>query len=507
MAFPAYVVQRDIVGDSAFENVVVLKSEGGVETLLYWDWLEDLDQDAYDPYSAEVDIIAALRAANYRNQSLYDYLKFAIVVHTPRTGALPVRDYPLTETTSRSFNPNYNSTRVGKYSSSNSLAVYTPSNVFTYVASYGPSHHRDDLTIVGSGSVSAVGGKIRLSTGTTPGSSVRNETVEHGRYVPGSASDGSAAIFLPQALTGDQYIEVGIGNDDDSGVFHFNALSNEIRITRGGVLIETIPQVDWNINKCDGTEPERGGIAFELNTAVDGYIYSVNYTWYGIGKILFSITKPVQGTPETLTEIPVHEYFPEGVTFIDPNLPVVVKVDNGSTSDDIAVDIGGRKYDIHGSFIPETRKTITIVPLSSLNARRSVFSVRKKEDFPEAGRENTVPVYLTHIEVSADAVGFIRAYSVPRGTITGTWVKPPEIIDVKETSIEVNTSIVDITGVATRHISAGPIIVLGATPKKVVVPNVKGEKTPILNEQEMVIEYDPQASSSGYLIIEFTEEW
>ena len=507
MVLPLYVVERDITGTSFFENVVVLHRVGDVEIVLYWDILDDISKAAYDTVSGELDIISAMRAATFRNQSLYEYLRYAIVEHTHRSTFIPTRPYPINEIVARAFDPALSSVRSGRYSTGGSLSTFDSTNVFTYVSSYGPSRFRDHIVTVGSGTASSFEGKVRLSTGTTIGSSVLDETVENGRYHPGAASDGSCALFIPTQLTGDQYIDVGVGNNYDGAFFRITATDTIICIMRKGVLEESIASTDWNVNKCNGDEPRNGGVGFNLVPWDEGFIYGVTYTWYGVGKMRFHISKPVIYQPETLTQIPVHEYVPDGITFIDPNLPVRVLVNNGTTASDVIVDIGGRKYDIHGQFNPETRLTTMLIPLVTLSARSVILSIRKKSNFPDTGRPNTVPVYVESMEATIDAIGFLRIYTVARDTIGGGWINPPEVVTSSETAVEVNITQQDLQIESSRELLYGPTILLGGTPNVVKVTNVKGTRTPVMDTEELVVEYDPTANTDGFVIITISEEW
>jgi hypothetical protein len=507
MALPLYVVERDITGTSLFENVVILHRVGDTETVLYWDILDDISKAAYDTVSGELDIISAMRAATFRNQSLYEYLRYAIVEHIHRTTFIPIRAFPIDEVVARAFDPSLNSVRSGRYSTGGSLSMFESTNVFTYGSSYGPSRFRDHIVTVGSGTVSGFEGKVRLSTGTTVGSSVVDDTVENGRYHPGAASDGSCALFIPTPLTGDQYIDVGVGNNYDGAFFRITATDTFIRIMRKGVLVESVASTDWNINKCNGDEPRNGGVGFNLVPWDEGFIYGITYTWYGVGKIRFHISKPIVYQPETLTQIPVHEYIPEGLTFIDPNLPVRALVDNGTTAGDVIVDIGGRKYDIHGQFNPETRLTTMLIPLVSLAARRTILSIRKKSNFPDTGRPNTVPVYVESIEATVNDIGFLRIYTAARGTIGAGWINPPEVTTSSETAVEVNLTQQDLQIESSRELLYGPTILLGGTPNVVEIANTKGTRTPIIETEELVVEYDPTGNTTGFIIITISEEW
>lgn len=510
MALPNYVVQRDVTGDSDLENVVILKESGNFEWVLLWDYLDSISKNQFDAISSEPDLITALKENDFRNQTLYSYLNYAIKKIEFEANKSLKRNLSEADLLNDVFVPSTKSLRMGKYSNNEELSVFESTNVLSYLSFYGPSRLRDTIHVTNTATVTSNEGKIRLQTGSTSNSEAKVDTVERGRYIPGKAAESGVAIFLSSTLTGDQFVEIGVGDDDNGAFFRITANNVYVEVVRNGIKVHSTERLSWNINPADGKTVPNIGRKFNYDPTQQGYIYNIRYSWYGVGKIIFSVQSPVNQDQETLTTFPLHEYNPidnNGNTFVDANLPIRVKTNNGSTASNVIVDIGGRKFDVQGQFAPEIRHTNELATITNLSDRRSVLAFRKKDNFPDNGRINSVPMYFTGWEADIDVNGIIRVYTVERGTLSNNWTSPDGINTSSETGVEVNTTLNDITAAISKEILRGPYLISGGNKKTQSLSKEKGLRTPIPNSDEVVIEFEPSVSATGRLIGEIVEEW
>lgn len=508
MALPSYVVKRDVVGDGDLENVVILNQTSTTELVLVWDYLDDLAKAQYDAISGSSNIVETLRNTTFRNQSLYDYLEYAI-----RNVEIAAGRIKKNKSSEDVLNDVYSGGKlsVGRYDINGSLSTYESTNVFSYLSAYGPSIRRDVIRKNNSGTVTPNSGKIRLSTGTTTGTTVTDDTVERGRYIPGKSAEGGAGVFVQSGtLTGDASITIGVGDDDNGAFFVITASGVSAKVLSGGVVVHNVTQDNFVFNTLNGEPSANDGRMVDYDYTSQGYIYIINYNWYGVGKVFFNIGKPVELDPVPLTAIPVHEYIPDNnalLPFVDPNLPVRVSVSNGTTTNDIIADIGGRRFDVLGQFLPELKPVRVVSAVTGLSTRSSLFGIRRKSDFPNTGRINSVPAYFNNYDINMTSTGLLRVYTVPRGTLTGTWVSLPEIINPSETALEYLEVNQDISAVTGRELLLGPFLIESSKNNSVSLSSEKGRRIPIIDDQEFVIEYAPDAAADGTLISEFTEEW
>lgn len=515
MALPAYVTQKNVRGSDVPENVVLLRQNDAIVTYLIWDDLDVYAKAKFDSISGESNLITALKSINYRGQTFYQYLSDSIVSFDVSSTSFDLykNDTSGQNPLNSTFDAIENKIRVGKYSGNSELATFTTTNVFSYLSTYGPSRLRDVIETTGTGTVFENEGKIRMSTGTSA-SSINVTTVESGRYMPGKSAEAGVAAFIITPLQGDQEVTVELGDSRNAARFVITENDTKIEVIRAGLVKTSISQKDWNLNNADGVGDSSDGSNFNYTPFDKGYIYNFNFNWYGVGKIIYSIESAIKKRKEPLTKIPVHEYIPADFanhSFIDPSLPITITVNNGTTGEDVIVDLGGRRYDILGEFTPEVRATTVYHTLDTFTSDRQVaFGVRRKTDFPSADRINHIPIYLKEISSAlTGSTGAIRIYSVPRGTLTGTWGDLPEINDPAETGLELNTTIQDITAVpkVDKFLLQGPLVFENAQKNDVTVAQDKGLRVSLIKDEEFVIEVDADATVNGTITIRWSEEF
>lgn len=249
------------------------------------------------------------------------------------------------------------------YSPFNEVKVVERTKVFSLTSTFPLSVFRD----VYSGTVVHDVDEYRLE----PGSYL--ETVRSGIYIPGYAANvGIGFRFNQQAGA-----EADWGYYDNlDGIFfrYRTATGYQLVIKRDGVET-TINRADWNTDKLDGTGPS--GINIDANS---GYVFEIDYTWYGYGPISWSILDKGQVSGKKSRVYTIHTQSIEQTTSLrNPNLPI--RADNVGTVGNC--HISGRQYSLLGKFTPEQRLTgltsnlVTVgtswVPLVSFRKKAGSF--------------------------------------------------------------------------------------------------------------------------------------
>lgn len=257
------------------------------------------------------------------------------------------------------------------------------------------------------------------------------ESAEIGRYVSGySAEAGVGILFDPSVITD---VNWGYFNDSNGFFFRWNGTDYSVVVRKDG-SDSIIPRSDWNQDKLDGSG--LSGIDLDLS---DGFVFQIEYTWYGYGPIIFSIVSKQQSNGNKPRLYPIHiETIKKDTTTTNPNLPI--RVENNSTSGDVSVT--GRQFSIIGGFKPEQRLTFFVNP-TPVTVDNDWTVVQSYQRIP--GKDN--------ISISADLVGLVNEgtelveYQLLVGTtLTGSFFGLPENRSTNETAVQYDTSATAFTG-------------------------------------------------------------
>lgn len=313
--------------------------------------------------------------------------------------------------------------------------------VISLKSNYGFSDLRDKRTVTGSGTVTnLVGdGKYTISSGTTPDSIAELRSVERGRYVSGSIAVPGVGISLPQSLIGDEEIIWGYFDEDETEGFGFGCDAIGLFIFRlfEGVEVDRVYRrgedggPSWD-DPMDGTGPSGD----TLNSAnVD--IYRMPFRWYGAGPVVFEVAG--NGTQTDTVQVLTLEASGGNPIVSDPNLPINIRVKNGSNGRDILAYVYGRQFSILGRYQPNRRITgdfrlsqsvgTTFVPLVTFQQKADYTSVSVKTAGVDLIVSNASIIY--EIRVGA--------------TLTGASYAAPSNIPATETALEFDTSATALT--------------------------------------------------------------
>ena len=298
---------------------------------------------------------------------------------------------------------------------------------------FGLSVLRDTQTVANSGAIANSNGEHNLSTGVTTASTAQLTSVARGRYYPGTSALAGIGVRAPGSYTGTAYAEWGYFDANDGFGWGVDATGTYLFYTRGGAQTK-VYSGSWSIDVMDGTGPSG-----QTLTLSDGNIFQISFSWYGYGQIEWYVVL----TDATGKQVPclVHRYAPTGTNSVqNPNLPINAYVDNGNTTTDYDLYVGGRQFSIKGRYIPAVRRTherrlqrasvgTTFVPLITFR-RKSGF-----EGFP-------VRFHQADLISNQDLVWEVRV----NGSLTGASFGTPTNVSATETSLESDIAATAITG-------------------------------------------------------------
>jgi len=345
-----------------------------------------------------------------------------------------------------------NFVRVGTNEGEEGLKIGNPTSLFGDIntierrtlidvsSSFGTSTLRDEIDSTGSGTIAedpADSGEIILSTGATAESSIDLRTSAYGRYTPGYSAQAGIGIRMPELFTEGEARWGYFGNPDDNGAgfyFGYDTTEQEIFVARiyNGTEQERVYESDWNGVDIDD-------ILDKDYDPRDGYIYQIDFSWYGYGIINFKIVgqtiDTISGRTPRQETVNVHSMIVNGQTSIpDPNEPIRVEVDNGTNGDDNRLAIGGRQFSVFGERSSERRITSDTrfnAPFSS-NTWTHIMSWQRRDDAIDANaRLDFGDMDITVGETAKFAL-------VLNANISGTTYTPPTLTPERETLLEVS---------------------------------------------------------------------
>ena len=314
------------------------------------------------------------------------------------------------------------------------VAERTP--VIELNSSYGTSLIRDNITTTNGGTIEPAEGVLRLSVTGDPDSRSLLESSEIGRYVPGYGAQIGVGIRCNCTPEGDSEVRWGGWDAEQENGFYFgvDSLGKFVAIKRANT-VSKVYQQDWNIDKLDGSGQSR----LDLNPEL-GFIYQIEFSWYGYGQILFGVTGVDESTNQQRF-IPCHSLrrFDE-TSVLTPNLRIFVDVVNSGDGNTYQVDVGGRQYSIVGKYEPIVRVNGDWRDTTSVGTTtQPLISLRQKEDFLSRSIKARG---FDIVDVTESIIAEIRV----GGDLTdGSWENLSNQIP-EETSLEVNKSATEVIG-------------------------------------------------------------
>jgi len=337
--------------------------------------------------------------------------------------------------------------RVGTSESQKGLDIGSPTSLFDDMQTverrslidlasvFGTSGLRDEVFTTGSGSLSQDPdpdtGEIELSTGTTADSSITVQSEDYGRYTPGFSAQAGVGLRVPNPPTEGE-IRWGYFDGDNGFYWGYDGDQQELFVARIANGTEQSRVYESNFNGFNFENKYDQELLVE-----NGYIYQIDFSWYGYGIINFSIVAQSDDTASDRTPAQdstiLHSITVNDDTSIaDPNQPLRVIAENGATGEDVRARIGGRQYSVLGDLSQEGRitadtKTGVTIPNGSWN---HVMSWRRRNDASDGNARMQVDGF----DFGGDAT--LKLALVKNADITGTTFVNPTITNSDETLIE-----------------------------------------------------------------------
>lgn len=344
--------------------------------------------------------------------------------------------------------------KVGKRIPFGEMGVYNLENILSYQSTWGVTNRHDFTETANGGSVDLENGFISLETSTSANGSSALTTVEYGRYEPGRVVQVGIGVIPTTPPTGDAIAEWGAFTDSNGAYFHQKVGSFCVVYENAGTEDETCGVSNFN----GETKPD------DFDPTVDGAVYVINMNWYGIGGAEYIAYYADEDAPGTLSRWVMHRHAPtNGQSFEDPNLPIKISADNGTSGANVEYQVGGRRYDVTGVVQAEFRRSGDYRLNQTVTASGSpitpLICIRRKSEWPPgSGRTNTVGVYIDSFEIVTDVDTVVWIMLNP--DLTGASWGTPEAHVSSETAIETDTSS---TSLSNQEAVSGPYLIPGGS--------------------------------------------
>ncbi|CAM9174300.1 unnamed protein product, partial [Phaeothamnion confervicola] len=230
------------------------------------------------------------------------------------------------------------------------------------------SDRRDKIVTAGTGSVTNDQAQFIVAISGTSDSALLT-SLERGEYVAGCTAETGIGLQVdPAQFTGAQTLNFGYFDDSNGFFFVVSNTGLSLAYRKGGVTTG-IPRSSWNGDYCSNSPPD----------IAKGLIYRINFSWYGLGAILFSVNYG-QSDGSQVNRL-IHSYAPaSGLSCMNPHLPIRVELLANGSSDPVTAYIAGRQYSVIGKYKPMFRVTSRIASATSVSSSAFIplFSLRRK---------------------------------------------------------------------------------------------------------------------------------
>lgn len=324
--------------------------------------------------------------------------------------------------------------------------------LFNFTSNYGISAYRDVISTTGSGTVTNTDGFYQVATATSPNASAILDTTERGKLFPGNSFESGVSVRIPVAPTGTQKATWGYYDGSNGAYFGQDATGVFIGVLNNGVEIFKVYQSSWNVDRLNGSGPSK----LTLHTT-EGKLFQIRYGYeYGILEFRIVFVNSLN-----FQQIVVCHRQTQGTNSVllsDPNQPIRVRVDNGTSGGAFSANVRGRYYDILGPTLATNRITSEARLNMSINTGSFVptISFRRKAIFPDGtNRNNSVNVQIHSFDILAsnDLRWQLRYGSTLTGASFGNISDTPSTetccqSDVAATAINTTTGIKLMSGFA-----------------------------------------------------------
>lgn len=255
------------------------------------------------------------------------------------------------------------------------IMTTSKNNIINLTSFLGMNHLRNNTSTQGSAIISNDFVEYSLQTTTNSTDLAVLSSKQNGRYIAGLSCEVGIAARIPSLPVGNQVMKWGYYDNDNGFYYKLTTNGLSVNVLRDGVE-NSIPQTEWSLDTMDGN----GTSGDSLDTST-GNIYTITFSWYGFGSIIFGIVG--RNERGNTTNISVHQYTPvQETSTTNPNLPITAGLENNGTSTSATMYIVGRQFSILGNYTPHFRTNHHHAQaVCSTSTLTPIISLRKKTDY------------------------------------------------------------------------------------------------------------------------------
>ena len=310
-----------------------------------------------------------------------------------------------------------------QFSDNNRLKVAPFQTVFFNTFQYGKETDVWDERIVGVATAThnVSSSNVVMQVGSTAGSKVIRQTKNVMRYIPGRGATLAFAVRLDTPQVGIRR-RFGLFDDNNGAYFEDDGgtYSYVLRSSTSGIVTETrVTRDDWNGEKFDGN-----GYTGVIADPTKQQMISINYEWYGAGKVQFNWLMKNETIASHTFE---NSNTLDKVWCSTPFLPIRLEIEN-------VTGVAGTHYLYQGSnsliqegepeklgILVSIANPITGTTMSSSNTFYPIVSIRLKSD------ELSAVMLLRSLQTATNDNTNIYWKLLENATNTGgTWVDHPD---------------------------------------------------------------------------------
>lgn len=213
------------------------------------------------------------------------------------------------------------------------------------------SAQRDAIIVSNNGVVTQQDAEYRVRATVDANSVAILESQQRGNYISGNENEAGIGVRIPTLPTGDAYIRFGYYKKESgvvTGLYFEVTEEGVFAVIEDEGVSKRVLQKDWNINTLLGDN----GATYD---PTDGHVYQIRYVYYGYGSVTFEIGQDYNGNRYNM--IPVHlDRIKFATSLSEPNLPLTVEVNSGTSGVQLDAFVGGRQFSTFGKNNPVERQ-------------------------------------------------------------------------------------------------------------------------------------------------------
>jgi hypothetical protein len=369
------------------------------------------------------------------------------------------------------------------------VRVSQPISIFNSHNSYGLDSDIWETISNGAGSSSTYfpnENSTSMAVGTVSGEYIIRQTYRYFPYTPGK----SQLIVMTGVLgVGNSNVTKRIGYFDNSNGLFFELEGTTLKVVKrsfvtGSAVDSFVSQVDWNIDKFDGTGPS--GAILDVTKA---QIFIIDFQWLGVGRVRFGFD--IDGVIYYCHQM-LHANSTTAVYMTTATLPLRYEIVNTGVSIGSSLKVICSSVTSEGGIIPEGEvfSVSSGIVSRSITTRSPIFAERMKETLnSKVNRRTARLLSLLFKTITNDAyIEVIHGHTA--SAITATWISSG--ID---SGVEYSTDISAITlAEAHKMTSTFGISSTGQT------STITSEDTGIVNEHNYIY-LDYAGTGSTYWVV------